>query len=56
MDGRPLVEILDGEFASREVSIGAASDGATLINGNGEYSVDDEATISERLRALGYIS
>jgi predicted AlkP superfamily phosphohydrolase/phosphomutase len=56
MDGRVLTEMLDGDIASRDVTIGDAADSAISVNGQGDYSVDDEATISERLRALGYIS
>jgi predicted AlkP superfamily phosphohydrolase/phosphomutase len=56
MDGRVLVEMLDEEMISRDIAIGAAASGAPATVADGEYSAADEQTISERLRALGYIS
>jgi len=57
MDGRPLLNLFDDDAAaSREVAIGAA---ATTVEpvaaGAGDYSAEDDAAISDRLRALGYI-
>ena len=56
MDGRALVEMLDGEAAG-DVAMGAAADGAPDFNGSSEdnYTADDKVVIAERLRALGYI-
>jgi predicted AlkP superfamily phosphohydrolase/phosphomutase len=56
LDGRALVEMFDGDVASREVAVQSAVNGAAPTSTNGKYSTDDENTISERLRALGYIS
>jgi hypothetical protein len=55
MDGRVLLEMFHGEFASNEVAIGAAST-ASLEDTNGKYSTEDEAAITARLRALGYVN
>jgi predicted AlkP superfamily phosphohydrolase/phosphomutase len=55
MDGRVLREMFAEEFASTEVAVVAASTPALEVT-NGKYSADDEVTITERLRALGYIS
>jgi arylsulfatase A-like enzyme len=55
-DGRPLLEMFEDEIASREVFVRAASDEIALAETNGDYSADEERTISERLRALGYIN
>jgi arylsulfatase A-like enzyme len=56
MDGRALVEILEGEAAG-DVAIGAAANGASDFNASseGDYTADDKVVIAERLRALGYI-
>ncbi len=56
MDGRPLVEMLDRDTMPIDVAIGAATNGAPHTSGNEQYTEEDEAVISERLRALGYIS
>lgn len=55
MDGRALVEILDG--SAGEVAIGAAADAAPVLSAavDADYTAEDEAVIAERLRALGYI-
>jgi predicted AlkP superfamily phosphohydrolase/phosphomutase len=57
MDGRPLTEMLEGEAAAAEVAVGAAANGAPVLSAAAEdaYTDDDQAVISERLRALGYI-
>ncbi|MCI0492459.1 MAG: alkaline phosphatase family protein [Planctomycetes bacterium] len=55
MDGRVLVEMLDRDVVSREVEIGVASIAEPVAAASGEYTPDDETTIAERLRALGYI-
>jgi len=56
MDGNVLTEVLQDELASRQIAIGAAADNSPPPATNGDYSSDDEQTISQRLRALGYIS
>jgi predicted AlkP superfamily phosphohydrolase/phosphomutase len=57
MDGRPLVDMLEGEAAAAEVAIGAAASGAPAFHSSSEesYTAEDKVVISERLRALGYI-
>jgi predicted AlkP superfamily phosphohydrolase/phosphomutase len=57
MDGRPLTEMLEGEAAAAKVAIGAAASGMPVLSAAADdtYSDDDQAVISERLRALGYI-
>jgi predicted AlkP superfamily phosphohydrolase/phosphomutase len=55
MDGRVLLEMFDRDFASNEVAIGAAST-ASFGDTNGKYSTEDEAAITARLRALGYVN
>jgi predicted AlkP superfamily phosphohydrolase/phosphomutase len=55
MDGRVLSEMLDQTAASADVKIGTAANGAPVTVGAGDYSLEDEQAISDRLRALGYI-
>jgi predicted AlkP superfamily phosphohydrolase/phosphomutase len=57
MDGRALVEMLEGGAAAAEVAIGAAVGNAPSLNDRyqASYTAEDKVVISERLRALGYI-
>ncbi len=56
MDGRALVDMLEGEAAG-EVAMGAAANGAPVFSDakDESYTDDDKVVIAERLRALGYI-
>jgi arylsulfatase A-like enzyme len=53
MDGRALIEVLEGEAAS-PMEIGAAA-GAVAEVDEETYTEEDKIVINERLRALGYI-
>lgn len=53
MDGRALIEVLEGEAAS-PMEIGAAV-GAVEETDAETYTEEDKVVINERLRALGYI-
>jgi hypothetical protein len=57
MDGRPLTEMLEGEAAEADVAIGEAAGDAPVLSAAADegYTDEDQAVISERLRALGYI-
>jgi len=59
VDGSPLDTILDASRSREPVMAAAAAflypSAAGSNDDNGEYSQEDEAKISERLRALGYI-
>jgi predicted AlkP superfamily phosphohydrolase/phosphomutase len=56
MDGRALVEMLEGDSAS-EVEIGAAATAEPVLSAAADpsYTEEDKAVIAERLKALGYI-
>lgn len=54
MDGRALIEVLEGEAAS-PLEIGAAAGVVTEPDEAGTYTEEDKVVINERLRALGYI-
>lgn len=53
MDGRALIEVLEGEAAS-PMEVGAAA-GVVAEVGAETYTEEDKIVINERLRALGYI-
>ena len=53
MDGRALIEVLEGEAAS-PMEIGAAAGAVEEIDAE-TYTEEDKVVINERLRALGYI-
>jgi arylsulfatase A-like enzyme len=56
MDGRVLQDILTEEFNREfEVQTTAASGLAAVTHGSGEYTGEDEKTIEDRLRSLGYV-
>ena len=52
-DGRVLTELLDADTVSTDVAIGAAVEAVATTAV--DYNEDDQAAISDRLRALGYI-
>ncbi|QDT74107.1 alkaline phosphatase family protein [Lacipirellula limnantheis] len=54
MDGRALIEVLEGEAAS-PLEIGAAAGVVAEPDEAGTYTEEDKVVINERLRALGYI-
>ncbi len=53
MDGRALIEALEGEAAS-PMEIGAAAGAVAEVDAE-TYTEEDKVVINERLRALGYI-
>ena len=53
MDGRALIEVLEGEAAS-PMEIGAAAGAVAEVDAE-TYTEEDKVVINERLRALGYI-
>ncbi len=48
MDGQVLTDVLEHDVASRQVAIGAAAGGAPATSTTGDYSDEDEETISKR--------
>jgi predicted AlkP superfamily phosphohydrolase/phosphomutase len=62
VDGRPLLEIFDGEYRAgypvryEEPQEGGGSGRGGHGAGNGAYDEDDEAEMERRLRGLGYVS
>ncbi len=56
MDGRVLTEILDENYAEREIVFADAGDSGTQPDANGPtYEEEDAKVIEERLRGLGYM-
>jgi predicted AlkP superfamily phosphohydrolase/phosphomutase len=56
MDGRVLVDALDGHYVQEHPVQFARSDGdSSTANTSSPYSTDEAALVEERLKALGYI-
>lgn len=55
MDGKPLTEIFEDGFRAREVQTTSVLSVADSSDDSGLYSEEDQAKISARLKALGYI-
>jgi hypothetical protein len=55
MDGAPLLDAIEEEYVKTHPPRGTRAKERELVVASAGYSKDDESTIAERLRNLGYI-